>query len=128
LLFAGLLVKENVAVSDIGMRVALICAVLSAVAYECLTMLITAIRVHFSFGSEEKVSIEMSEIDSAKNIQSLEQNNVKEIDLLKTQFNEHTQKIKEKKEENRILKELLQEERKRKQYLTTHSKVARKLQ
>jgi hypothetical protein len=113
LLFAGLLVKENVAVSDIGMRVALICAVLSAVAYECLTVLITTMKFYYHKVFQGKNGNNLSEIENIK----ISENYEDDVRLLRKQVKQQIDQLTYITEENDNLKEVLEEERKGNQYL-----------
>jgi hypothetical protein len=119
------LVKEDVAVSAIGLRVALICAVLSAVAYECLTMLVYGMRFYYHSGLQKKNEIQGDQVH---------QRDYEEIYLLKKQISKLTEKnkeymqhITERNEEQskkiQDIEDLLHEERVKNQLLISTSNI-----
>jgi hypothetical protein len=97
-------------VNETGLRVALICAVLSAVVYEFLTMIYAAIRSFYRFASRKKVDFGDNEIELAnKNNNSNNNNRLisdnDEIHLLQTQNKDLMKQLEEE-------KKLLENERK----------------
>ncbi len=114
--------KEDVAVSALGLRIALVCSVLSAVAYECLNMLIVALRFYYhnklgkkTLNDKDFCKIEMAQ-DNPEDITDI----VKDNKVLKTQVSELTEKIKD-------LNKLLENERKKHQYSNSNTYIEDKM-
>jgi hypothetical protein len=130
----GLLVKENVAVSSVGMRIALVCAVLAAIAYECFTMLYESMRIYYHNYNKQK-SMELIKTENTETNKLLDYG-VDKMFMLKKQIidlNLQNRSVTKQNEgiieqnklltiQNNELKALLEEERSKNMYLISNIK------
>jgi hypothetical protein len=130
----GLLVKENVAVSAVGMRIALVCAVLAAIAYECFTMLYESMRIYYHNYNKQK-SMELIKTENTETNKLLDYG-VDKMSMLKKQIIDlklQNRSVTKQNEgmieqnnlltmQNNELKTLLEEERSKNMYLISNIK------